>query len=207
MKDMSEEMMDDFTRLEALLLTTPYDELSAREQSWVEEQGLTPTDFEQQRTALLHSKEMLQADVLMPLPALKARLLRHQQAYYHPYASRRWILAASAAACAVLVFWLGRWSVDTSPTIVEKVVLSEPLVETVRDTIYLDKVVEQRPSPRIIYRDKLIRDTVYLMPYAASNLPAGQPEVLPITDAQAGAVLSRSAKDTESLLKILVEVY
>lgn len=199
-----EDTMDDFTRLEALLLTSSYADLIARDQYWVETQGLSAADFDHQRNTLLQAKVLVQQDVPLPPPGMKARLLQRQRQKAGLYHRKRWLVAACLTAGSLLVFWLGRNS--TPPT--EKIVyVPEKVVETIYDTIYEDKLIIEQLPPQIIYRDRILRDTIYLMPVAASELKSGKPELLPIADGQEGTALSRSAKETESLLKILVEVY
>lgn len=198
--------MDNFTKLETLLLTKSYEELTPEEQSWLELQGLSPSDFEHQRDILLRAKVMVQSEAPRAPQALKTRLLEHQRRAVGGGARQRWYAAAGIAAAVVLAFMVGRWSVEKQQ-LVERVSVPETIVETVRDTVYQDRLVVEQVPQEVIYRDRLVRDTVYVMPVAAAEEGVVQPELLPIADGREGSTFSRSAKDTESLLKILVEVY
>ncbi len=200
--------MDNFTKLEKLLLTKSYEQLTAKEQSWLELQGLTPADFEHQRDTLLRAKAMLQTEVPMAPPSIRASLLEHQRRSVGSGTRQRWLAAASIAAAVAIAFLLGRWSTPEQQMAENVTTLApERVVETIRDTVYQDRTIIEQAPPQIIYRDRVVRDTVYVMPVANVEEGLGRPEVLPITDGREAAAFSRSAKETESLLKILVEVY
>ena len=79
----------------------------------------------------------------------------------------------------------------------------QPPVQLRTDTVFLEK--EVLLPPKIVYRERVLRDTVYVMPVASTA--EQPPEILPTTRQEDLPNFSRNAQQTESLLKVLVEVY
>ena len=202
--------MEAFEHLEQLLLTADYDQLPEQERFWLAENDISPEAFEQQREVLLTSQQLFQSSAVpQPPPQLQQRLARQvrqrqQRARYSQYRS----IAASIVLFS-LGMLLGGWLFSSSTS--EKPVKEEVVVErpaTILDTVYVERLTTPKNTPTVIYRDRVVHDTIFL-PLAIDSLPVAtlNPEFLPITTPEEVTNFSRNAKETEALLKVLVEVY
>lgn len=201
--------MEGFERLESLLVTQSYDELSVADQNWLLEQGITRVDYERQAETLRATKDLFTTDQAIPSAALQQRLLQQHQLHATKLRSRRRTRVASLAAAFVLGLGLG-WGIFWATTQVvpeEETFTVAEVAKVQKDTVYLDRIVYEQVPPKVIYRDRLIHDTIFITPVASVTQEELQREVLPVTQTDDVPHFSRNAKQTEQLLKLVVEVY
>ena len=105
--------------------------------------------------------------------------------------------------------FIGRWSATMQEVVVEKETQESPVSEVVRDTVFVNQIREIQSDPKVIYRDRIQKDTVYIPMPIANNATAEElaRDVLSVTTVKDLPELSRNARETEALLKVLVEVY
>ncbi|MEL7222947.1 MAG: hypothetical protein AAGJ93_16615, partial [Bacteroidota bacterium] len=160
--------MKDFERLEQLLQTKNYEELTALERSFVE--GLmTEASYTAQRELLGNVKQVL-PQAPPPPPALAGNLRKAVTARKTGY---NYLHIVGVTAALVAGFIIGRWSLQPqaaephlSSTVSEIATINTPIIH---DTIYLEKTIEKVIS-EYIYREKIIRDTIYIQAFADKGL-------------------------------------
>lgn len=199
--------IEDFEKLENLLVTKTYTELTDEEVSWMARYGLSEEGFQQQAKLLRTAKEHL--FLSPPSPNIETNTFRTALAERKRLSKNninRWALST---LLIMISFLLGRWSVGEEQPIVIPTPKATPAEVIVRDTIYLEQTTKEVIVPKLIYRDRVQYDTIYLnLPVAAKTYEeAPFREVMSITTVDELPKLSRNAKETEALLKVLVEVY
>jgi hypothetical protein len=199
--------MEDFEKLERLLLDKSYRDLSPSEESWLAAQGIGREAFQQQREVLRSMQQHFSSKTLQvpPSDVFRDALALQRQARR---SSRRSILLTGAAMLVigcVLGCWLG--VVKESPLLEIRKEL--PVREIIRDTVFVKQPPQTPAPPQVIYRDRIQRDTVYVPMPIANSASAEElaRDVLSVTTVKDLPELSRNARETEALLKVLVQVY
>jgi len=197
--------MEAFERFEYLLLSTPYDGLSAEDQQWLTKLGVTKVAYAQQREVLLSAREQLRVQGAPPAasPVLREALATRRGALARVRFSKSWQLAAASIIGILVGYGLSFYPARPVEASAEQVRHEQPPVQLRTDTVFLEK--EVLLPPKIVYRERVLRDTVYVMPVASTA--EQPPEILPTTRQEDLPNFSRNAQQTESLLKVLVEVY
>lgn len=199
--------MENFERLERLLLNKSYQELTPAEADWIASQDVDQEAFNQQREVLRSMKNNLsQKSPLAPSSDVFRNALSFQQK--SRLRSRRKVWLVGAAMITIGCF-IGHWSGTVQDTIVLEQAQETPVSNIVRDTIFVNQIREIQSDPKIIYRDRIQKDTVYISMPVANNTTAEElaRDILSVTSVKDLPDLSRNARDTEALLKILVQVY
>lgn len=199
--------MENFERLERLLLNKSYQELTPAEVDWIASQDVDQEAFNQQREVLRSMKDNLSRK--SPL-APSSDVFRNTLAFQHKsrLRSRRKVWLVGVAMITIGCF-IGRWSATVQETIVKKEIQDPPASEVVRDTVFVNQIREIESAPKVIYRERIQKDTVYIPMAIANNATAEElaRDVLSVTTVKDLPELSRNARETEALLKVLVEVY
>ena len=199
--------MENFERLERLLLNKSYQELTRSEAGWMASQGIDREAFNQQREVLRSMKNNFSGrGPLAPSSDIFREALSVQRKIGVQSRKRIWLVGAAMIAIGCFI---GRWSATVQDTIVLEEVHEVPVSKIVRDTIFVNQIREIQSDPKIIYRDRVQKDTVYISVPIANNTTAEEltRDVLSVTSVNDLPELSRNARDTEALLKILVQVY
>lgn len=201
--------MEAFERLESLLLTQSYDDLSTTDQIWVSEQGITRQAYEQQAEALTRTKRVLDTEQPMPPHGLKENLIQQQRLRGH--ALRKTRLTQLSRLAAVFLIGLGIgwgiWGITPEPEPGEVVLQLAEDVQTFTDTIYIEKRVQANAPVRTVLRERIVHDTIFINAVASASQEELQREILGITQPEEVTDFSRNAQQTEELLKFVVEVY
>ncbi len=196
----NEESMIWSDELERLVLAADYSELSEKEQHWLREQGLSPEEHHQWRSALLAARAGLAESPAPPANLQFELIQRFRQLHRSPSVSAqfsRWLAVAAAMGGA---FFIGRWSVPSSPMSPP----SGPELKIVRqiDTLYQDQIVE-----KVVY----VRDTQYVV-VPSPVLREETFQEMPATAAadsiwQNAPSNGRTAKEDAQLMDMVVKVY
>ncbi|WP_020539181.1 hypothetical protein [Lewinella cohaerens] len=199
--------MENFERLERLLLNKSYQELTPAEVDWIASQDVDQEAFNQQREVLRSMKDNLsRKSPLVP----SSDVFRNALAFQHKsrLRSRRKVWLVGAAMITIGCF-IGRWSATVQETIVKKEIQEPSASEVIRDTVFVNQIREIESAPKVIYRERIQKDTVYIPMAIANNATAEElaRDVLSVTTLKDLPELSRNARETEALLKVLVEVY
>ncbi|MEL7426718.1 MAG: hypothetical protein AAFN81_27240, partial [Bacteroidota bacterium] len=145
--------MEAFERLEQLLLSGEFSQLSDHDQTWLAQQGINKEAFESQREVLLLSQQLfdtppsvasnpkIQGQLQQKMDQLKRQ--RHLQ----------WYRVAAAVLLFTTGLLIGRsfFVPTTTPSAARE---GEELVQppvTISDTVYLERLVE--PELKVIYRE------------------------------------------------------
>lgn len=159
-------MIDDYEKLEQLLLQYPFEELSLAQQEWVGE-FMSEQVYELQRKVLLESQVLLDEKPALPRPdfaALQAQFKQQQPIglsfFARPIAGYQALLLAMMVG--IFVWFLKPVEVQTNTKIVQTI-----RVETKTDTLFQEKIIYQE---RLVYKTKIeyvtpTRDTIYI-PFA-----------------------------------------
>lgn len=198
--------MEDFEKLERLLLNKSYQELTPLEEHWLSAQGIGREVFQQQKEVLRTMKQYLGRTV-PPVPS--ADLFRDALAVRKRENSRHWKgMWLVATVMLVVGCILGRWFGGGEEIIIKEGLKALSVREIIRDTVFVESPQVLDP-PRVIYRDIIQRDTIYISMPIANSISSEElaRDVLSVTSVKEMPELSRNAKETEALLKILVQVY
>ncbi|MEL6971487.1 MAG: hypothetical protein AAFZ63_08820 [Bacteroidota bacterium] len=199
--------MEAFERLEQLLLSGEFSQLSDHDQAWLAEQGINGEAFESQREVLLLSQQLFDAPRSTTSSLNTQGQLQQKLDQLRRQRHLRWYRSAAAVLLFATGLLIGRSlfaPTAVPPTVKEEERLVQPPAPII-DTVYLEHPVE--PELKVIYRERVVHDTIYLP--AVDGLPVAEvnTELLPVTSPDTGTNFSRNAKETEALLKVLVEVY
>ncbi len=194
--------MNEYTRLEKLMVEKPFSDLSQQEKTWVE-QYLSATDYEAQRAIIV---SMQRATPPLPPRAMEVELMQafrnHHSSVVAPLLPQlgKYLLWASVLTG---VFILGRWSQLPHIPVTNSAIVNT-IYKIKKDTIYIEKEI-----PIIRYIKTMLRDTIYIE--KANELPIAtadnNQELMPILEAENLQQYSSRVKDDEDIYKILVDVY
>ncbi len=199
--------MEDFEKLERLLLNKPYQELTPSEERWLSAQGIGREAFHQQREVLLSMQQHFSSKTLRVPPSGVFRDALAAQR--HARMSRLRSIWLVGAAMLVIGCVIGSWFGAAKEITIPEVRKELPVREIIRDTVFVKQTPQTLAPPRVIYRDHIQRDTIYIPMPIANSVSAEElaRDVLSVTTVKDLPELSRNARETEALLKVLVQVY
>lgn len=200
--------MEDFEKLEHLLLNKPYEELTLSEESWLAVQGIGREAFHQQREVLLSMKQhfLSKTPRVVPSPNVFREALAVQRKVRSSRRRSIWLVGSAMLVIGCVIgCWFGAAKESTLPEVSKTL----PVREIIRDTVFVKQAPQALVPARVIYRDRIQRDTIYIpMPIANSvSTEELARDVLSVTTVKDLPDLSRNARETEALLKVLVQVY
>lgn len=197
--------MNNYEKLENLLLDKNFDELLPKQQTWV--QSLMSTEeYNAQRRVLIESKSILKEKSVLPagdLASLQSKFKAQHRTSFSSYLNQsiaNYQAFLLAAIVGIIVWWL-------RPTIIKiKTQTNTEIIHQTRvDTVFQDKVIYKE---KIIYKTKKevipIPDTVY-MPFANKEFFYKEKENK--NDLTKEKAIGKSMKDMEDLLDFVVKVY
>lgn len=193
--------MKDYNDLEELLLHSAFADLSQSDKDWVL-QYISADEYFDQRSTLLAAK----ADIIQtPLPPkqLEKQLMEAFQSHHSvpQKTSTKWVKPLVYSAILAGVFLLGRWSISLTEA---DIITTEPIVNTVTDTIYIDRVeiIEQ-----LITKEIIVKDTVFIQQEQTFPVAINSAELMPLMAIDSFPNNSSTVKDDAEIYEILVDVY
>jgi len=201
--------MNNYEKLENLLVDKNFNELSPKQQTWVQS-FMSIEEYNAQRRVLIESKSILKEKSVLPvgdLASLQSKFKDQHRISFSSYLSQpiaSYQAFLLAAVVGVIVWWL-------RPTIIETKIETntEIVYKTKVDTVFQEKIIYQE---KVIYKTKkevisvptTVTDTVY-MPFANKEFFYKEKEDK--NDLNKEKPKGKSMKDMGDLLDFVVKVY
>lgn len=187
----------DIERYEALLQQYLYQDLTVADREWVD-QFVQAETYDTARSLLLAAAAQRQAVPVLQAPPPISPSIDDLRSGHLRARILQW---APVLVMLTLAFFLGRWS---APAVIEsKEVMVPGPIQIQIDTVYEVQEKEVILPPRVIWRERIVRDTVFVPQVFATVDTILMSAPNPALESR----LSQSVKASGKVLEVVMEVY